>query len=363
MSDLKFKCSTCGQPILVDSKDSGRKLACPSCRTQLTVPKLKPEVPSKKKTTRALRIPADPAPTASEKKSSLQQTPAPPKPRSGADRKASGDESTVAPVKQAPRVAPTLPSIESAPAARKTEQVPVVPAAPATASPPTPVAKPAPAPDPAESGPQPVQVGVLTSELKLEAVQGARARLADPGHWMPGRGQEGRLAYAAIQGADGLRSIDVGSEEAAQATHFSLMGAILSEIHRLKLTPTANGRVEFLDTQIPEALWAAVQGDSRSDPGKAPDSTDPRLMNATHGQCLAALDLLERKFAEEVRSGAGSGSGKQSHGSTLEDLMLRATRDEVVTTHELLRSVHHELIEIHRRLDDLEKASTADPAP
>ncbi len=421
MSDLKFKCSTCGQPIVVDSKDSGRKLACPSCRTQLTVPKTKPEaakpepkpeVPAGKKTSGATAVPAEKETATAKKKTAPPPLPPePPKARAsesihghaGAAQKPAeaapkapkppADPPKTPPVKlatkptpaasaaptpaapaapatpAAPKAAPTapavpavpkIPAIPSAPPAPTATKAPKVAAAvPAVAIP----ASPAKEPDPDDAEPQPVQLGVLTSELKLEAVRGARACLADSGKWMPGRSEDGRLAYAAIKNAEGFKSVEVGSEEAAQATHFSLMGAILSEIHRLKVTPTAKGRVDFLDGEIPEALWLAVQGGSGEASEKIPDSTDPRLMKATHEQCLAALDRLEQKLAEEVSSGKGSTSVKEVHGSTIEDLMLRASRDEVVTTNELLRSVHREVVEVRRRLADLEKAASATPAP
>ncbi len=358
MSDIKFKCESCGQPIVVDSQNAGRKLACPGCKTQLTVPNAQPE-PSEKPSALKLAPPAGQDAVSREvvpavKAPPQEQPPAkvepavPPKPVAKAPppdgpAAVAGATATPAPVR-VPTPAPVpVPTPKTPP--------------PPPAEPPRATAAPTPQPPTPESAAQPVQMGILTAETKRDAIRGARELIEDPARWMPGVGQrdEGRLAYAAAQVRGSLTRVEVGSDE---ATHHSLLGAVLSGLHRLNVTPTAKGRVEFLDKEIPEALWKVIQRGAGGKPvGKTPDSTDSRLMSATHAQCLEALDLLEQQYAGEIQHPAGPTSLPGASGSSLEELMVRAARDEVVTTTELLRSVHRGMQELGARLAELEKRS------
>jgi len=205
----------------------------------------------------------------------------------------------------------------------------------------------------------PVQVAVLTAEIKHDIVRAARELLADPVHWMPGMGEDGKLAYAAREIEGRLVRVEVGSDD---ATRYSLMGAVLLELHRRNVTPTAGGRTEFLDQEIPASLWSAACGEEEPrGTDKAPDSTDERLMGASHAQCLAALDRLVQEYAATARGDAESPTVRALRGASVEELMVRAAKDEPISSTELLRAVYRELMGFNRRLAELEAAKTAAP--
>lgn len=324
MSDLKFNCEVCGQPILVDANAAGRKLVCPSCKTALLVPKGPPAAPRPPAVVKPRVIPV---PTSTPPRARTPEKPAEPTPTS------------------APR---RLPETARKPGARPKP-------ATETASSPTLVTglSSAPRTPPPEPAPQPVQVAVLTSEIKRDVIRSARDLLADPARWMSGVDPEGKLAYAAKEAKGKLKRVEVGSEE---ATRHSLMGAVLLELHRLNVTPTAIGRTEFLDNEIPAAIRKVIHGETPAAGGESPpESTAPALMSISHGQCLELLDLLEGEYAHRSVAGPDSNALREIRGVTLEDLLVRAARDEVMTTPELLRAVHHELMEIDRRLSALER--------
>lgn len=363
MSDLKFTCESCGQHLVVETKDAGRKLACPSCRTQLTVPgpgqaAASPARPSTP-TGSPVRV-TNPATAAGGAPPSIA-TPTGPKPSTPAQPPA--PSTSAAPSAQpvpVPRPVPARPSTPVGPTNPAPAAPPVPPPTPSAVPTPLPATDEAPSGPPSKPGPEaesgaptPVQIGILTSDVKRDVVAAARALLADPDHWMPGRDAEGHLAYAARKEGAQLHRVEVGSEE---ATHHSLVGALLLELQRRNVITSARGRTEFLDEELPQTLWRVIHGETDTRKGaKTPDSTDPRLMAASHEQCLKVLDTLEPRYAAMANGGIETVGLAEAAGSTLEDLMLRVSRDEVVTVPELVRSVHRELVEVHRRLAELEK--------
>ena len=325
MSDLKFSCEVCGQPILVDANEAGRKLVCPSCKTALLVPKGPPAAPRPSAVVKARLSPGS---TSNPPRAKTREKPAAPTPTS------------------VPRRLPvTIRKPEAAPMpTTETASIPT-PATGLSSAPKTP---------PTGPEPQPVQVAVLTREIKRDVIRGARDLLADPARWMSGVDPEGKLAYAAKEAKGTLRRVEIGSDE---ATRHSLMGAVLLEFHRLNVTPTATGRTEFLDHEIPAAIRKVIHGGAPAAGGESPpESTAPALMSISHAQCLELLDLLEGEYAHRSVAGPDSNALREVRGVTLEDLLLRAARDEVITTPELLRAVHHELLEVNRRLTALERA-------
>jgi hypothetical protein len=86
-------------------------------------------------------------------------------------------------------------------------------------------------------------------------------------------------------------------------------------------------------------------------------------MAVSHAQCLEVLDLLERKYAADSGGNANSMTLRNPRGASLDELLVRAARDETVSNTELLRAVHRELTEHHRRLATLETAAGASGAP
>jgi len=221
----------------------------------------------------------------------------------------------------------------------------------------TPPAAPTPA---AEAIAGPVQVGVLTAQTKREIVAAARELIGDPARWMPGLGDDGKLAYAAKPIEGRLTRVDASS---ADATHFSLLGAILSEMSRRNVVTTATGRTEFLDREIPEAIQKVLAVGSRAAAeGGAPEPTDPRLMSISHAQSLEVLQRLESEYAAKSGAEAESPALRELRGATLDELMVRVAKDEAISSTELLRAVHRGLTDQDRRITELEKAVGA-PGP
>jgi hypothetical protein len=327
MSDVKFKCERCGQPILVAAENAGRELACPSCEAALTIPKSAAE--TAKKASGRLKLAVD-------------NQAEPPIPE--AVRKTDTPE--------APKV--RISSGNKAPVAK-------IVAAPPTAQP----NAPAPAAGDSEPAPTPAQVAVLTAEVKLAVVRAARDRLSDPGRWMPGVDAEGNYAYTAKQDGERLAPVEVGSEE---ATHYSLIGAVLVEFRRHNVTPTASGRTEFLDREIPMAIRRVLGIDpadaSQPQTGKA--GMDPQLLGISQAQCLEVLDRLAEDYQAQARIGGGADSiaGWEAQGMTIEELMTRVAKNETVTSNEILRATYRALNELDRRVAQLEESATpAKPSP
>jgi hypothetical protein len=198
-----------------------------------------------------------------------------------------------------------------------------------------------------------VQVAALTSEAKQAIVQAARGQLADASRWMPGVTAQGKFAYAARRDGETMVPVEVGD---ASATHHSLMGAILLEFHRRNVTATASGRTEFLDREIP-AMIREIAPEVGAEPPAGtdgPSSSAVGLMGIAHAQCLAVLDGLARRYQAEAR-GEGSETLRQVRGFTLEELVSRAAKDELVTNAEIVRAAHRELTELRDRIAALEK--------
>lgn len=320
MSDVKFNCERCGQPILVAAENAGRKLACPSCEAALTIPK--PATETAKKASGRLKLAVD-----------NQAGPAKPK----AVRKAVPPEAPTVRISGGDK-APVAKTVAAPPAAQ-----PNGPAPTAGAS---------------EPAPTPGQVAVLTAEAKLAVVRAARDRLSDPGRWMPGVDAEGNFAYTAKQDGERLAPVEVGSEE---ATHYSLIGAVLVEFRRHNVTTTATGRTEFLDREIPAAIRRVLGLDptetGQPQTGKA--GMDPQLLTISQAQCLEVLDRLAEDYQAQGRAGGGPDSigAWEAQGMTIEELMTRVAKNETVTSNEILRAAYRAFNELDRRVAELEKSA------
>lgn len=319
MSEIKFKCETCGQPILVDAQAEGRTIQCPSCHSTLVI-------------------------------------------RAAAEAPAKTGRARVKPVLDKPasprrKPAASTPSVRLA--TREPQEPPVPAPTPATASaasaPPEGVAEAPPAATPASAEePAVVQIAALTPETKLEIVEAVRARLADPTRWMPGVTAQGKFAYAARKDGGAWVPVEVGD---AHATHHSLMGAILLELHLRNVAATATGRTEFLDHEVPNMIReVAPEAESAAEPtAGVPGASVLGLMGISHAQCLTVLERLAQRY-ERVGRGEDSAALRQLRGFTVEELVSRVTKDEPVTGPEIVRAVHLELTELRHRLEALEKA-------
>lgn len=349
MSDIKFHCDTCGQPILVDAGDVGRTIRCPSCQSALVIRAPKAEAPKaeKPRVKPVLAKPAGPRRKSGGSSGATGVEPVGNRPASAVATPSQqpGDTSVIAPTKEVPSTRPAPAPIRPLPA----PPIPLVkPAATAEASRPEPDLGPATLGSPAV-----VQVAALTPESKLAIVRSAREQLVDPARWMPGVNPQGKFAYAARPEGENLVPVEVGD---ATATRHSLMGAILLEFQRRNVIATASGRTEFLDREIPAMIREVAPEVGTDSPAstEGPGADAVGLMGISHAQCLAVLEGLARRYEAEAR-GETSDALRQARGFTVEELADRAAKDELVTNTEIVRAVHRELSDLRERVAALEK--------
>lgn len=234
-----------------------------------------------------------------------------------------------------PNVVPVA-TLDSAPPAKPAASTPA-PATP-TAAPAQPKKAPEPAPRP--------QIPILTAEIKQEIIAAVRTTLADKNHWMPRFNADGQAMYAAKKEGDKLAPVSV---DAPDATHFSLLGAVLREFNRRNVMRTAAGRKRFLDTSIPQAIVNVIKKDT----GKAPEDLVKTAL--THEQTLKVLDLLETKFDDEADLMAQALEKVSRIGKTrAADLAMRIESEEIITNEEIATALLNELEEIKVRLAALE---------
>lgn len=310
MNAFKFSCPACGQRILTEASEIGRTTACPSCKATIAIP-----------------------PPSSEPEEASPARPLTP----GKDASATGV--TASPKTEAISSAPALsppPALNPpvAPGARQSLAL---------------------APDVAESestpafaSPPPPQIAVLTPEIKLEIVQAVRACLADGSHWMPTGGGGSGFAYAGKMVDGRIVELPVTSPE---ATHFSLFGAVLRELDRRNVTPIANGRKEFLDEDVPDAIQQVLDRNPVDE--VAVQSGPPSL---THPQTLAALDVLAKRFKEETAKAKSALIVRKLSNLRVEDLVSKLEVEAPVKAEEVATALYHELEEIKERLARVEKA-------
>ncbi len=391
MSDFKFGCPVCGQHIKADLAATGRQVNCPSCDARLLIPapaSNPTEFPSAiligarksfaaapvaatggssstvAPTPRPTQAPAQPAAAAITPALKPAPTPAP-----AGDKAARPDAppKPVAPAMVAPAAAP-VPKLKvaiptpapptAAPSPREEKPAPVAApaAAPSIATSVTPPAPPPVAESPvAAADPAKVQVAVLSSALKREIVRAVRARLTDESRWMPRKTESGKFSYAAKRVGGELIPVPITSPE---ATHFSLLGAVLLEFHQRNVTQTASGRKEFLDGEIVAAIREVTRQSGAASAGalsSTGESLDPMAM--THAQCLQALDLLDRRYVGESEAIATAEAERKLEPVRLSDLVRKLELQGPVTAEEVATALYHELEEINRRLAALERVA------
>ena len=302
-TEFKFNCPTCGQHILAATEWCGRKINCPSCQAEITIP----EPPKEKK------------------------KPAPVMPPSPATH----------PNYSSKPIRVDLPAKEPAPA--------TTPKPAASAAQPTP---------PASTPPQPEQlrIAVLTPAVKLEMVRAVRRRIANESAWLPGK-VGGKNAYAAkvVKGEPVL--VDV---KEPQATHFSLLGAFLAEFRQRQVVRTATGRTRLLDQEIPDAvrdvLMEEMTDEARTQSEASPTAEDWLL--ATHAQCLAALDALEETYSQRMNQQRAEKAKRRLGTTRLPDLIKKLEKKARIESADVATALYHEVMELRRRLDRLENRAT-----
>ncbi len=219
----------------------------------------------------------------------------------------------------------------------------------AAAAKPEPAAKPAAAPavpqKTPEVAPRP-QIPILTAEIKQEIIAAVRSLLSNKDKWMPRINHEGIAMYSAIKSGDRFTAVAL---DAPEATHFSLLGAVLREFNQRNVMRTAAGRKRFLDTAIPEAIKLVVKQDT----GKAPD--DIAKVPLTHEQTLKVLDVLETKFLNEAEYMAQVMEQVSRIGKTrLPDIANKIESEGIITNEEIATALVNEIEELKTRVATLE---------
>lgn len=251
---------------------------------------------------------------------------------------------------QAKIIAPDPPKEpDQVPVATLVSPPPPKPAAPAAIKP-APPATPTKAPEPA---PRP-QIPILTAEIKQEIINAVRTLLANRDKWMPRLNPEGIAMYSAIKDGDKFIAVPL---DAPEATHFSLLGAILREFNTRNVMRTAAGRKRFLDTAIPEAMKLVVKQDT----GKAPEDIAKVLL--THEQTIKVLDLLETKFLNEADYMAQVMEKISRIGKTrIPDLATKIEAESIITNEEIATALINEIEELKGRIAVLEARAGVEQA-
>ena len=225
--------------------------------------------------------------------------------------------------------------------------------------PPKAVAAPAPAPSPTvkpavssatptkapEPAPRP-QIPILSSDIKQEIISAVRVVLSNKDKWMPRVNHEGIAMYSAIK--DGEKFVAVPLD-APEATHFSLLGAVLREFNQRNVMRTAAGRKRFLDTAIPEAMKLVIKQET----GQVPE--DITKLPLTQEQTIKVLDLLETKFLNEADYMAQVMEKLSRIGKArIPDLAAKIEAESIITNEEIATALINEVDELKARLAALE---------
>jgi len=207
------------------------------------------------------------------------------------------------------------------------------------------------APDAAEPPEQP-RVAVLTPAVKLEMVRAVRRRITNESAWLPGK-VEGNAAYAAKMQDGKPVLLDVKSSE---ATHFSLMGAVLLEMHARQVIPTASGRKKFLDQEIPDAIGEMLLNEMSEEEREHSENplADKDPLTISHVQCLAVLDVMEERYSERMEQLRIEKARKRLGNVRLPDLVKTLEKKGRVLPEDVATALYHEVMDLRRRLDRLE---------
>ena len=191
------------------------------------------------------------------------------------------------------------------------------------------------------------RVAVLTPEIKIEIIRAARSRLADQSRWLHGQKGEGQYNYAARREGDQLSIV---SPTDASATHLSLFGALMLELHRHNVTRITTGRQEFLNDDLAAAI-DHIQGRL---PGKSIVGEVERGA-LTYEQCLAVLDELEKRQAQTAKAFAQQQAGRKIANIRLADLLERLVSSAPIQTEEVVCALYHEVEGLKQRIAELEQ--------
>lgn len=301
MKEFKFSCPQCNQRIAAEAAWVGRTIQCPACKASIVIPN-----PPKEGET----------------------APAPAQPESK-------------PAERKPAAAPPKPKAPAAKKAVETPEPPKPEAAPETAVPAV-----------LETDLDRTRVAALTPQIKQGIVQAVRQTIRNEANWISGVNDTGEYVYAAREGGGKVETVNPTDSE---ATRFSLVGAVLREIHRLNVAPNAQGRRRLLDHEIPDALRSARFGDDET-PEQRKKHTPKELFAASHAECLGALDLLEDEFSGSGGEAVTAADTEKLGNIRLADLVRRLEKKLPVTADDVATAFVIETQGLITRVEKLERA-------
>jgi hypothetical protein len=196
------------------------------------------------------------------------------------------------------------------------------------------------------------RVAVLTPALKLDIIRAARSELTDPKRWLPGKKEAGNYNYAAREEAGKLVSV---SPTDASATHLSLFGAVLRELHRRNVMRVTTGRRRFLDDELTAAIQQVL---GRETDGAPPSEADREAL--THQQCLSVLDVLEKRYEGDAQKARQRERERKIEHVRLADLVQKLEKHTPVRAEEVACALFYELEELNQRLEELEQKANSD---
>jgi len=196
------------------------------------------------------------------------------------------------------------------------------------------------------------RIAALTPAVKLEIVRAARRRIANETGWLPGR-IKGVNAYAAMAGNGDASLVEPTDPKAKR---FSLMGAVLLELHLRRVVQTAAGRLKFLEREIPGAVSEVLLGQTNKDETEGANAgrveSDP--MAISHPQCLAVLDVLEERYSHRMSQARAERAKRLLKNVRLPDLVKKLEKKAQIAAEDVATALYHELTAMNRRLDKIE---------
>ncbi|MBL6764918.1 MAG: hypothetical protein ISQ14_08175 [Verrucomicrobiae bacterium] len=362
MDYFKFTCPHCHSRIGTSPDTVGQHVSCPSCAGDVIIP----PAPENEGEVVAGIAPETHAPVPHEteaaehtmmlRRSDLEDKPAP---AQFEDEPKIPDMATLN--EDNPFGAPAAPPKPPAPKAPEPK--------PEAKAPPTPTPAPIPSPKVGEGAnadqdddeddgkaskkkkepaPEPL-INNLTPEVKVGLLRQARTHIDTEDKWIHGRsGPGGKHVLAARMSGDSVIPEKPGSPD---ATHYSIVGALVVAMDEIRVKSTAGGRSEFLHQEM-EAATRKVTGKAEG------EKADP--MDLGHKECLAVLDqmlkhyqrLLGDKSFEKLLKGIIDTSVDSRTTGALNAMLSSDEAD--LNLLEVIKAVVDELDQLKKRIDQLE---------
>lgn len=189
-------------------------------------------------------------------------------------------------------------------------------------------------------------IGNLTTEVKVGLIKQARSHIDEESKWIHGRsGPGGKVVLAAQKSGDTVVPKPPGNPD---ATHYSIVGAILVAMDEIRVKSTAGGRSELLHQELENATRRVLKKDIE-------DKVDP--MNLGHKECVAVLDELlkgyRKTLGDDDFADLLAGKTASDGGSTGLDALMGKDDDDIMLK-DVIKAMNDEIKSLKARVDDLE---------